>query len=130
MTAAVTDHKPDLNNTVRCRRVGHVQVDLHAARAVGIDIVGAGLLPFRRKIGLAPRSKGVAIVVTLCESAVAVEYLYPGYNGGWTVRKTRWCIRRNAKRVFAFQRRVGAAEIFGAARPSRTADRRKSNRGQ
>jgi hypothetical protein len=80
MTTAVADHKHNLYATVGCWSVGHVQVDLHAASAVPIDHIGAGFLPFRRKIGPAHRSKAVAYVITLGQIAPAVENLDPGHN--------------------------------------------------
>src|SRR5271169_1332875 len=56
----------------------HVQVDHHAARAVGIDRVVALFSPFRCEFG----RTAVAYVVTLCEVAVAVENLDTCHNCG------------------------------------------------
>src|SRR5271155_2355782 len=73
MSTAVADDKQDVYDTGRgvCRDAGHVQVDHHTARAVGIDRVGACFLPFRREFG----RDAVADVITLCEIAVAVKNL-------------------------------------------------------
>src|SRR5260370_6180457 len=111
MTAAVADHKNGVYDAMRRRSVGHVQVDHHAARAVGIDRVGAGFLSFRCEIRLARQSKAVAPVITLREIAVAVENLDAGPNTWWTIRKTWRSVGGDAERVFALQRRVRAAEI-------------------
>jgi len=100
MPAAIADHKHYIYDPGRTRRDRRVQVDHHAARAVAIDRVGAGFLPFRCEIGLAPRSKAVARVITLREIALAVENLDAGPNTWWTIRKTWWSVRGKAERVF------------------------------
>jgi len=89
----------------------HVQVDLHAARAVGINSVGSGLLSVRREIGLACRSKTVAPVITLRQPAAAVKDLDTGRNRWWTIRKAGRRLGGNAESVFALERRVRAPEI-------------------
>src|SRR5437016_1330948 len=117
MTAAVADHKQDPYDSVGRGRAGHVQVDYHAARAVGIDRIGAPLSPcwceFRRN--------AVADVISLCEIAVPVENLDTGHNQ-WDGEVS------DAERVFALERRVRAREIVASSRPSRTAQRWQRDR--
>src|SRR5215469_7313732 len=71
MTAAVADHKQDLYHSVGRGCARHVQVDYHAARAVGIDRVSPSFLPWRCELS----GNAVADVITLCEIAVPVENL-------------------------------------------------------
>jgi hypothetical protein len=125
MTPAVADHENDFYDTARraVRDMRHVQVDYHAARAVWIYRVSAGFLPFRSEIGLAPRSKAVAVVITLGEMSPPVENLDASHNGWWTVRKIRWGVRGDTERVLALEGRVGASEIVPASRLGQTAQR-------
>src|SRR5262249_34697532 len=93
--------------------------DHHAARAVGIDRVGAGLSPFWREIGLRRhRPKTVAWVITLREMAVAVENLDTCHNCWRSVGS-------NAEGVLALERRVRAPI---AVRPRRTTQHRQTDR--
>src|SRR6266404_2151656 len=128
MTAAIADHKLDVYDSggEACGHVRNVQIDHHAASAVGFDLVGAGFLPWRREV---VAREVVAAVITLGEIAPAVEYLDPGHNPRRTIRKIWWSVSRNAESVFALQRRVRAPEIVGSPRPSRTAQRRQGDRG-
>ena len=68
MTAAVTDHEFDVYDSggQACGHVRNVQIDHHAAGAVGIDLVSALFLPWRRE---------VVARETLGEVALAVEHL-------------------------------------------------------
>src|ERR1700730_2054083 len=118
MTTAVADHKHDLYATVGCWSVGHVQVDLHAPSAVGIDLISTRFLPFRRKIRFVHRSKAVAYVITLGQMAPAVEDLDPGHN-------LRDDEVRGAESVSALERRVRAAEIVASSCPRPTVQRRQ-----
>ena len=104
VTAAVAEHKQDLNDSRRTCRNRRVQIDHHAAGAVRIDLIGTGFLPWRREV----RSREVvASVITLREVAPAVEYLDAG-------RDRRSRVVGNAEGVFAFERRVRAAVIASA----------------
>src|ERR1700720_2216702 len=125
MSAAAADHKHDLYDAVGKGGAGHVQVDHRAARAVGIDRVGARFLSFRCEIGLASRPKAVADVITLCEVALAVESLDTCHNLWWPVRKARWSVRRNSEGVFALERRVRAPAIIVS--PGHAGQRRQSD---
>ena len=53
MTAAVTDHEVDRYDSggEAWGHVRNVQIDHHAAGAVGIDLIGPGFLPWRREAG-------------------------------------------------------------------------------
>src|SRR5258708_1295858 len=110
MTAAIADHKLDVYDSggEACGQVRNVQIDHHAASAVGFDLVGAGFLPWRREV---VAREVVAAVITLGEIAPAVEYLDPGHNPRRTIRKIWWSVSRDAEGVFALQRRVRAPEI-------------------
>src|ERR1700757_2078522 len=101
MTPAVADHEHDLDDTVGRRGSRHVQVEHVAARAVGIDRVGAGFLPFRCEIGLACQSKAVASIVALREITLAVIIPDTRPNTWRTIRKTRRGVGSNAEGVFA-----------------------------
>ena len=88
-----------------------------AAGAVGIDLVGALFLPFRREVGA---REVVALVIALSEVAMAVEHLDAGHNPRRAIRKTCRRVSGDPKRVFAFERRVRAPEIVGSSCPGRT----------
>src|SRR5271170_1714903 len=111
MTAAVADHKQDFDDSVGRGRTRHVQVDHHAARAVGIDPIGTPFLPCRCESGW----NAVAYVIALCEVAVAVENFHTRDYLRRTIRKTCRGICGDAERVFALQRRVRAAEIVASS---------------
>jgi len=69
MTTTIADHKHDVCDTGggACGDVWHIQVDHHAAGAVGIDLVGAGLLPGQREI---VASEVVSSVIALGQIAL------------------------------------------------------------
>src|SRR5215467_14674322 len=130
MTAAVADHKHDVYDSGGTRRHRRVQVDHHAAGAVGIDRVAPGFLPWWREVG---SRVVVSLVITLRKIATAVEHLDAIYNTHNIWRAVREAGRRvsgNAEGVFALECRVRASEIVGSSCPGRAVDRRKSNRGQ
>src|SRR6516165_1111736 len=126
MTAAVADHKQDVYDTGRepCGDVGHIQVDHHTASTVGIDGISALFLPWRRELG----GNTVADVIALGQMAPAVEKLDARYNLRRAGRQTCRSVGRDPERVFAFERRVRAAEIVIPSRPSRTGKRRQNDR--
>ena len=79
MTAAVTDHEVDLYDPggEACGDARNVQIDHHAAGAVGIDLVGALFPPWRREVGT---GEVVALIIPLRELALAVENLDAVHN--------------------------------------------------
>src|SRR6516162_5108353 len=100
MPAAVADHKHDVYDPGRTRRDRRVQVDHHAAGAVGIDRIGALFLPWRREV---VARDVVALVITLREVAMAVEHLdaiYNSHNIRRAVREASRRVTRNAEGVF------------------------------
>src|SRR5215469_15147015 len=128
MTAAVADHKHDVYDSGGTRRHRRVQVDHHAAGAVGIDRVAPGFLPWWREVG---SRVVVSLVITLRKIAMAVEHLDAIYNTHNIWRAVREAGRRvggYAERVFALERRIRAPVVVRASRPGHTAQHRHGNR--
>src|SRR6516162_8366418 len=115
MPAAVADHKHDIYDPGRTRRDRRVQVDHHAARAVGIDRIGARFLSRRREVWT---RVVVALVITLRKIAMAVEHfdaIYNTHNIWRAVREVGRRVGGYAERVFAVERSVRAPEIVRAS---------------
>src|ERR1700730_16856958 len=104
MTAAVADHKHDVYYPGGTHRDRRVQVNDHAASAVGFDRISALFLASWCEIFLVHRAKAVAYVITLTEVAVTVENL--------DTRDNLWySVVGNPEGVFALERSCRAAEI-------------------
>ena len=98
MTATVADHEFDPYDSggEACGHVRNVQINHHAAGTVGIDLVGTGFLPSRRKV---VAGEIVALVITLREVTLAVEHLDAGHNLRRNILRRRWRVVSNAEGV-------------------------------